>query len=199
MAVTFDSPSRSPPPQPKSAMKTTKVLLFYSFLAVFLAVLVAPVQAQLSDVTQPGDPLIASSANSPGSEVVANAIDNAPTKYLNFDSGRDGTNAGFSPSGFIVSPSIGVTHVRGISLQSANDAENRDPKAFTLEGSNDTNLTSFASGTWELITAISNITPWEVMFPGNHRFRTQTFMFDNPKPYRHYRWIVTETQTTPNG
>jgi hypothetical protein len=56
------------------------------------------------DVTQPGDLIIPSSANSPGSEVVANAIDNQPTKYLNFDSGRDGTNAGFSPSGFAVSP-----------------------------------------------------------------------------------------------
>jgi hypothetical protein len=78
------------------------ILLLYSVLVVLLTVLVAPVQAQLSDVTQPGDPLIPSSANSPGSEVVANAIDNAPTKYLNFDSGRDGTNAGFSPSGFIV-------------------------------------------------------------------------------------------------
>jgi len=39
-----------------------------------------------SDVTQPGDPVIASSSNSPGSEGVANAIDGKPTKYLNFDS-----------------------------------------------------------------------------------------------------------------
>ena len=34
-------------------------------------------------VAQPGDPVIASSANSPGSEGVANAIDGKPTKYLN--------------------------------------------------------------------------------------------------------------------
>jgi hypothetical protein len=112
------------------------------------------------DVRSPATQFIPSSANSPGSEVVANAIDNQPTKYLNFDSGRDGTNAGFSPSGFVVSPSIGRTLVTGVSLQSANDAPNRDPKAFTLEGSNDTNITSFASGTWELIVAVSNITPW---------------------------------------
>lgn len=38
-----------------------------------------------SDVTQPGDPLVASSDNSPGSETGPNAIDNQPTKYLNFD------------------------------------------------------------------------------------------------------------------
>src|SRR5207249_4844413 len=35
------------------------------------------------DVTQPGDPVIASSSNSPGSEGVANAIDNTEAKYLN--------------------------------------------------------------------------------------------------------------------
>jgi len=74
-----------------------------------------------SDVTQPGDPIIASSANSPGSEGVANAIDGKPTKYLNFDSG---TNA---PSGFIVTPSVGVTLVTGMTMESANDAADRDP------------------------------------------------------------------------
>src|SRR5882672_10468121 len=118
------------------------------------------VSAQLSDVTQPGDPIIASSPNSPGSEAVANAIDNQPTKYLNFDSGRDGTNAGFSPSGFTVTPSIGRTLVTGISMESANDSPNRDPKSITLEGSNDASITNYNSGNWVLITAITNITPW---------------------------------------
>ena len=33
-----------------------------------------------ADVTSPGDTVIASSANSPGSEGVANAIDGQPTK-----------------------------------------------------------------------------------------------------------------------
>ncbi|MGK0184467.1 MAG: hypothetical protein ACI9R3_000233 [Verrucomicrobiales bacterium] len=67
-----------------------------------------------SDVTQPGDPVIASSDNSPGSEGVANAIDGQPTKYLNFDTvGIDGV-----PSGFVVSPSVGMTLVTAITLQS---------------------------------------------------------------------------------
>src|SRR6185369_16207530 len=134
------------------------------------------------DVTQPGDPLIASSANSPGSEGVANAIDGKPTKYLNFDSG---TNA---PAGFVVSPSIGVTIVKGLSMQSANDAADRDPKKVTLEGSNDPTVTGFASGTWDLITTLDNIAPYSA------RFQTQYFLFDNTKPYRHYRWTVLETQ-----
>ena len=41
-----------------------------------------------SDVTTPGDPLVASSSNMPGSEGVANAIDNTDAKYLNFDALR---------------------------------------------------------------------------------------------------------------
>ena len=70
-------------------------------------------------VAQPGDPVIASSANSPGSEGVANAIDGKPTKYLNFD----GKNS--QPSGFAVTPGIGSTTITGVSMQTANDAPDR--------------------------------------------------------------------------
>ena len=152
------------------------------------------------DVTQPGDTLFASSANSPGSEGVANAIDNQPTKYLNFDSGRDGAVNGFSPSGFAVTPSIGRSLVTGVSLQSANDGPERDTRSFILEGSNDEVLTDYSEGNWEVIVQIDEITPWTVVFPGGtDRFKTQTFVFDNFMPYRHYRWTVLETQnTTPN-
>ena len=148
------------------------------------------------DVTQPGDPIIASSPNSPGSEGVANAIDNNTTKYLNFDSGRDGAVSGFSPSGFVVSPSIGDTLVTGISLQSANDGPERDPRDIRLEGSNDA-APNWTSGTWEVIAEITEIPSWQSVFGPNtadHRFKTQTFLFDNFTPYRHYRWTVTETQ-----
>src|SRR6185503_16010760 len=169
--------------------------------AAFALLFSASVQAQLSDVTQPGDPIIASSSRSPGSEGVANAIDNQPTKYLNFDSGRDGTNSGFSPSGFVVSPAVGNTHVTGIALMSANDAPERDPRAFTLEGSNDDTISAFNSGNWTLIASISGIPSWPSIFGGGNtnRFKTQRFTFPNAKAYRHYRWIVNETQTTPNG
>src|SRR5439155_19761859 len=74
------------------------------------------------DVTQPGDAIIASSSNSPGSEGVANAIDNTQAKYLNRDSANDA-----KPSGFVVTPSIGATAVIGLSMESANDAPDRDP------------------------------------------------------------------------
>ncbi len=151
-------------------------------------------RAQVKDVTQPGDPIVASSANSPGSEAVANAIDGKPTKYLNFD-----TRTGGKPSGFEVSPSIGRTVVTGITLQSANDAVERDAKHITLEGSNDATLPAdYTSGNWETVVDLADIPSWVTTFPGNDRFQTQEFFFPNIKPYRHYRFTVLETQT-PNG
>ncbi len=138
-------------------------------------------------VVQPGDLVIASSANSPGAERVANAIDGNPTtKYLNFD----GKNS--QPSGFIVTPSIGKTLVTGLSMQTANDAPDRDVKVVTLEGSNDTEVTAWDSGNWELITELQDIPAIR------DRFSTQTFSFENKKGYLHYRWTVFDTQG-PSG
>src|SRR5688572_21217459 len=140
-----------------------------------------------SDVTQPGDALIASSSNSPGSEGVANAIDNQQTKYLNFDS-RTPNNP---PSGFVVTPSVGVTRVTGMSIQTANDGPERDPQMVTLEGSNDPAVTTFASGNWEMIATID--------VPAvTNRFLTRSFSFPNVKAYKHYRW-TSVTTASPNG
>ena len=104
-----------------------------------------------ADVTSPGDAVIASSANSPGSEGVANAIDGQPTKYLNFD----GKNS--QPSGFVVTPSIGKTVITGVHMQSANDAPDRDVKVVRIEGSNDDEIGDYDSGNWQLITQLDNI------------------------------------------
>ena len=135
-----------------------------------------------ADVTQPGDAVIASSANSPGSEGVANALDGQPTKYLNFD----GSNS--NPSGFVVTPSLGMTYVTGMALQSANDAPDRDPKSITLEGSNDDEITAYDSGNWQSITQIDDIPAW------TGRFQTKELFFDNDRAFKHYRWVVTDTQ-----
>jgi peroxiredoxin len=147
------------------------------------------------NITQPGDLIFASSDNSRGSEGVANAIDNdMTTKYLNWDSGRDGNQIGtFSPSGFAVQPAVGPTIVTGMGIRCANDAPDRDPDVVVLEGSNDPNLTSYASGTWTPITTISNIAAGFTV-----RFRSQEFLFSNATPYRNYRWRVEATRTIPN-
>src|SRR5256712_12729009 len=104
--------------------------------AVLMTLFSMSAYAQLSDITQPGDPIVPTSNNSPGSEGVANAIDNQPTKYLNFDKLN---------TGFTVSPRVGLTVVQCLTLTSANDAPERDPASFTLEGSYDgTNFTLIA-------------------------------------------------------
>ncbi len=119
------------------------------------------------DVTQPGDPIVASSNNTPGSEGVANAIDNGPAKYLNFDGANE------NPTGFTVTPSVGKTIVTGITIQSANDSPERDPATFTLEGSNDgTNYTLISSNSVPAFT---------------DRFQTVEVDFDNSAAYTSYR------------
>ncbi len=146
-------------------------------------------------ITQPGDLIFASSANSRGSEGPANAIDNNKnTKYLNWDSGRDGNQiVTFSPSGFAVQPSVGPTVVTGMGIQSANDADDRDPDVVVLEGSNDANLTSYERGTWTPITTISNIAAGFT-----ERYEAQEFFFTNATAYRNYRWRVEATRIMPN-
>ncbi len=143
-----------------------KKMMRVSLLLALSSVLITGVQAQLADVTQPGDTITATSDNSPGSEGVTNAIDNAPTKYLNFD---------INNTGFTVTPSVGLTIVRGLSLQSANDAPDRDPVTYELSGSYDgENFTEISSG--------------EVAdFPD--RFHTNYIFFDNDIPYATYRLI----------
>ena len=149
----------------------------------------------LQDITQPGDLIFASSGNSRGSEGAANAIDNNKnTKYLNWDSGRDGNQVGsFSPSGFAVQPAVGSSIVTGMGIRCANDAPDRDPDVVVLEGSNDANLTSYESGTWTPITTISNIAAGFTT-----RFQSQEFFFPNATQYRNYRWRVEATRIMPN-
>src|SRR5258708_14913102 len=151
--------------KPVSIMRTLHVFRLFGLAALLIASISgSSVQAQLSDITQPGDPIVASSANSPGSEGVANAIDNQPTKYLNFD---------IVNTGFTVTPSVGATLVTGLTLTSANDAPERDPSSYLLEGSLDgVSFFQIASG---------SVPP----FPT--RFYKQYLFFANSRAYKAYR------------
>ncbi|MBN2022090.1 MAG: PEP-CTERM sorting domain-containing protein [Pirellulales bacterium] len=65
----------------------------------------------------------------PDVETPPMAIDNiVTTKYLNF--GREG-------SGFIVTPSLGMSTLTGFQITTANDSESRDPATWELYGTND--------------------------------------------------------------
>jgi len=150
------------------------LLAWATLSAILLVIGTLRVHAQ-SDVTQPGDPIVPTSNNSPGSESVANAIDNQPTKYLNFD--RLNT-------GFTVTPRVGLTVVSGLTLTSANDAPERDPASFTLAGSYDgSNFTAIASGAVPVFT---------------NRFVQNTITFSNEVPYLSYR-LIFPTVAGPGG
>jgi hypothetical protein len=78
------------------------------------------------EASVPGDTIAATSANSPVTQTAPNAIDNNVTnKYLNFDK----LNTGFTVT------LSGNLPVRAITLISAEDAPERDPSSFVIEGS----------------------------------------------------------------
>jgi hypothetical protein len=162
--------------QPENAMRTNLLPRLFSYLAVVVSMLSLAIHAQLVDVTQPGDPIVPTSNNSPGSEAVANAIDNVPTtKYLNFD--RLNT-------GFTVTPRVGLSVVQCLTLTSANDAPERDPTSFTLEGSYDgSNFVQIASNAVPAFTA---------------RFQKVVIRFENNTPYLAYR-LIFPTVAGPGG
>ncbi|MCW5558283.1 MAG: immunoglobulin domain-containing protein [Verrucomicrobiae bacterium] len=101
-----------------------------------------------SDVTSPEDAIEIVGGNSPAAEAVAMAIDGTTSKYLNF--GLDGDTAApfVGPVGLLVTPAVGSTVVTGLRVFTANDAVERDPSDFLLEGSNDggTTFVTVASG-----------------------------------------------------
>lgn len=123
---------------------------------------------QLADITQPGDRIIATSANSPSNEGVENAIDNnSLTKYLNFDK----LNAGLT-----VTPSAGFTIVTGLKFTSANDAPERDPTSFILFGSSDgAPFTEIARGSVPNFTG--RFTPGEVRFANTVAYNQYRLLF----------------------
>src|SRR5436190_6921586 len=151
-------------------MRSFQSFIPRGFVAALLLVLCGSLQAQLSDITQPGDTIVPSSNNSPGSEGVANVIDNQPTKYLNFDANNNAL-----PTGFTVTPRVGLSVVQCLTLTSANDAPERDPATYSLSGSYDgSNFTQIASGAVPL-------------FPS--RFFKNTIRFSNDIPYLVYKLI----------
>jgi hypothetical protein len=148
------------------------------------------VLSNLPDVTSPSDEIVSVGGNSPATEMVPNAINNTTTKYLNY--GTDGNTAApfVGPAGLIVTPAAGPTVVTGLRVYTANDATERDPVDYILEGSNDggTIYAMISSGPLALPTnrngANQNLNPlthWnqEVNFPNGAAYLTYRLTFQN--------------------
>lgn len=93
------------------------------------------VLSSLPSVTTPTDAIAILNGSTPAAESVDHAIDQSTAKYLNFDA--DSAAPFVGPVGFTVSPAGGRTIVTVLRLYTANDAPERDPADYTLEGSND--------------------------------------------------------------
>jgi hypothetical protein len=151
---------------------------------LLIVLLVGQVTAQV-DVTSPGDVLrgVPNDGDWPGGENPSLAIDDRiNTKYLHFKGETQ-------PTGFQVTPSLGLTVVTRLTLTTANDAAERDPVAFALYGSNvsidgpytriaDGDVVDFAQGTaWPRFT--TNATP---------------ITFANTTAYAHYQLLFTRVR-----
>lgn len=160
------------------------------------------VYSSLPDVTSPGDPITAVGNNFPAAESVNHAIDNAAQKYLNFGANNGSPFVG--PVGLIVSPKGGVnTIVSAMRVYTANDAPERDPADYTLEGSTDggNNWTTIASGPLALPAGRNGTGTVPVVV---NTFFTNFFQevhFANTTAYSTYRWTVNNVanDTTANS
>ncbi|QCR21163.1 fibronectin type III domain-containing protein [Pontibacter sp. SGAir0037] len=121
----------------------------------------------LADITDFEGGVISDQYNTAGAEGIAKLTDNnLYTKYLTFN--RTTWMQFYVPEGAVVSQ---------YALTSANDAPERDPTAWRLEGSND-------GANWTTLHELRN-----QLFPSRHR--TLTYGFENSTAYTYYRLHVT--------
>ncbi len=121
----------------------------------------------LVEATVSGNLAAATSTNSPANETASNAIDNnVTTKYLNFDK----LNAGMT-----IMPA-GNLPVRALTLMSADDAPERDPTSFVLEGStNGVTFTRIASNAVPAFPTRHSIQSFAL--PGSNQFSVYRLVF----------------------
>lgn len=125
-----------------------RVVVYNTSGATTSDVVALTILSPLNDITQPTDAVAVYQpvgGSYPGGEPPANVINNNTTKYLNF--GGNGGSPFKGPVGVIVTPGVGRTIVSGLRFYAANDAVERDPADYTLEGSND------GGSTWVVISS----------------------------------------------
>lgn len=133
-------------------------------------------------ILQSGDSIIAiddESSGYPSNENPPLAIDGSTsTKYLNY---------GGPNSGFIVTPSVGLSLVNAFRITTANDVEGRDPTSWSIYGTDDAILsTDNSTGldeSWTLIAA------GDISLPSERYTASSFITFENDTPYTSYRVI----------
>jgi hypothetical protein len=143
----------------------------------------------MNDVTQSGDVIqVYGGSQGGGAEGVISAIDESSQKYLNVSASSPPFKG---PVGLIVTPGVGLTLVKGLRVYTANDAPDRDPTDYLLEGSNDgTTFTLISSGPLTLpddrnpggllVDPIALVNQ-EVDFPNTRGYATYRLSFNHVK------------------
>jgi hypothetical protein len=154
-------------------------------------------QAQLFDITNPGDPVqgVPNDNDWPANEAPPLAIDNqvAGFKYLHFK-GDFEPDPGTGGTGIRVTPSGPKVVVKALNFATANDTAGRDPISFRLSGSNDSidgPYTVIAEGT---IDALSQATA----YPRN-TWIPEPVAIVNRAAYKHYELIFTAIRGPVGG
>ncbi len=173
-------------------MKLTRFLL----LAVSACICVGTTQAQ--NFLTPSDFIIAidedpasPQSDYPSGEAPLFALDNNPnTKYLNF-----GGDAG--PAGFIFTPSAGATTIQSMMMNTANDAEGRDPATWIVFGTNDPiSSVDNGDGNGEMWTQIA---AGDAMLPIDRFAAGPVYSFPNSTAYTSYRVEFPTLRDNNNG
>jgi hypothetical protein len=174
-----------------------EVIIMWRFalcvMAVWAFALGGAVQAQLFDITQPGDPLVGvpDDDNWPAAEIPPYAIDDdVAVKYLCFKTSFINETGDYDQDGYSglrVTPSQNQFVITALNFATANDVPDRDPIAFTLLGSNesiDGPYVEIASGT---IDDLNAATAWD-----RNTWISAPIEINNNKVYAHYELRMTE-------
>ncbi len=133
-----------------------------------------------ADVTTPDDMVrgVPNDADWPTAEIPRQAIDDTPTtKFLHFKGVEQ-------PTGLRITPALGASIVKGLTLTTANDAPERDPVTFELYGSNaglDGPFALIASGD---IVDFAQATAWP-----RQTVNATPIEFENATAYTHYQLL----------
>ena len=132
----------------------------------------------------------------PGGEDPTNIIDGFGQKYLNFIGDE-------SPSGVIITASIGSTIADSIKLWTANDAESRDPASFELYGTNiDLTGSAFSLNLFDLIANGPLALPSSRNNGGAGELldiNSQTISFSNSNAYSSYLVLFPTVKDADNA
>lgn len=153
----------------------------------------ADLSAPDEDLLRPGDAIVAINldgiSGSPEGEEVFRAIDGyVYTKYQNVQPNN---------SGFIVTPSVGATVLKGFTMTTANDLPQRDPARWALFGTDeDITTPNHGLGTEQNWTPIAS---GLLILPEERLTQAHRVIVPNQQAYRSYRFVVPRVRDLDEG